>query len=147
MSEIINLINLVVELAKKFENCGEDFKRRAEEFPTLMTQVGLAPALTFFLSKSDVEKVASLYNNISGQIDCKDTDGYSSYTAALIYLINKVENLCEIKEGDKNLIINSIIDCVKKVSQREETGMLPKKLIPYVVELKKVVNIIIPEQS
>jgi len=129
----MDYIDFVIEygkkLEKKREECGkiDAFIRRAEDFPSLVVQEGLVPAMTFYYSKA--EKEVNIEN-----ADCEELanegKGYSVYLSLLIDVLRSFANLkCTLP-----------LDCIREVRQNEI--IITRKILPILVEVKKVSNIV-----
>ncbi len=127
-------IDYVIEYGKKLEEkkekCGniDAFVRRAEEFPSLVVQEGLVPSMTFYYSKAE-SKVDSL-----DAVDCDEIKnegkGYSVY---LFFLTDVLKKFC-------NINCNDSLECIREVRKNEL--IVTRKILPTLVEMKKVANII-----
>ena len=158
MSEIFNtvfyVVNTVREKAsscKNSKNILDDFERRAEDAPTLLSQ-GLTQALTFYLYKVEgLTALANVYDwlfeNKGNDADiCKSLDnsqGYLLYTSVLFYLLQKLNVECKIEEFRKNA--ESLKNCLTNISVNE--AKVYRKLINYVIELKKISKIMLGEEK
>ena len=129
----MDYIDFVIEYGKKFEKKREEcekidaFIRRAEDFPSLVVQEGLVPAMTFYYSKA--EKEVNIEN-----ADCEELanegKGYSVYLSLLI----------DVLRSFANLKCTSPLDCIREVRQNEI--IITRKILPILVEVKKVSNIV-----
>jgi len=129
----MDYIDFVIEYGKKLEKkkreCGkiDAFIRRAEDFPSLVVQQGLAPAMTFYYSKAgNAVKVENA--------DCKElTDEGKGYSVYLGFLIDVLKNFANLK-------CTSPLDSIREVRQNEI--VITRKILPILVEMKKVSNIV-----
>ncbi|MFP3234260.1 MAG: type III-B CRISPR module-associated protein Cmr5 [Sulfolobaceae archaeon] len=129
----MDYIDFVIEYGKKLEKKREEcekidaFIRRAEDFPSLVVQEGLVPAMTFYYSKAGKEV------NIE-KADCEELanegKGYSVYLSLLI----------DVLRSFANLKCTSPLDCIREVRQNEI--IITRKILPILVEVKKVSNIV-----
>lgn len=129
-------IDYVIEYGKKLERKKAEctnidaFVRRAEDFPSLVMQEGLVPAMTFYYAKAE-GKVRSLE-----YVECEEISnegkGYSLYLMFLVDALNKFGN---IKCND-----NNPLECIKEVRKNEI--MITKKILPILVEIKKISKIV-----
>jgi len=129
----MDYIDFVIEYGKKLEKKREEcekidaFIRRAEDFPSLVVQEGLVPAMTFYYSKAGKEI------NIE-KADCEELanegKGYSVYLSLLI----------DVLRSFANLKCTSPLDCIREVRQNEI--IITRKILPILVEVKKVSNIV-----
>jgi len=129
----VDYIDFVIEYGKKLEKKKEECKtidafiRRAEDFPSLVVQEGLVPAMTFYYSKA--EEVTSVEN-----ADCDElTNEGKGYSVYLSFLIDVLKSLANLK-------CTSPLDCIKEV--RQEEIVITRKILPILVEMKKVSNIV-----
>jgi CRISPR type III-B/RAMP module-associated protein Cmr5 len=129
----MDYIDFVIEYGKKLEKKKTEcqkidaFIRRAEDFPSLVVQEGLVPAMTFYYSKA--EKVTNVEN-----ADCKElTDEGKGYSVYLSFLTDVLKNFA-------NLNCTSPLDCIKEVRQKEIE--ITRKILPILVEMKKVSKIV-----
>ncbi len=118
--------------------------RRLKEFPQLMLQAGLTPALTFYLSKLDHDKKRKAYKAtlnalFGGSTDdlCKNLSGEGGgYPQALALLLAYASlhagcNLDSIREVNANLV-----ECIRRIEQK---GIILEGLMEaYATELKKL---------
>lgn len=152
MSEIFTTVfEIVGKVRKGTESCAkklEGFETRAEDAPTLLSQ-GLTQAVTFYLYKvENLENLRRVYCSLfDSEEGCKnvekgnvcsslDDEGYLLYTSTLFYLLRELKVDCEITELQNNLNM-----CIKEISENE--AKIYRKLINYVIELKKVSKILI----
>jgi len=164
MSEIfVTVFDIIEKIRKKVEECDkklegskavkeskeelsskllEGFERRAEDAPTLLSQ-GLTQALTFYLYKVENLNLLKdvyqwLFEGSEGQVEnpCKhlDNEGYLLYTSVLFHLLEKLNVNCKVVE---------LPNCIKEVSTKEAS--IYRKLINYVIELKKISKIMISQ--
>ena len=129
----MDYINFVIEYGKKLEKKKTECKsidafiRRAEEFPSLLVQEGLVPAMTFYYSKAegvvDLEKAECEELSNEGK-------GYSAYLGFLIDVLGK---FCNVNCKDA-------LDCIRSVREREL--VITRKVLPVLVEMKKVADIV-----
>ncbi|MFP3233637.1 MAG: type III-B CRISPR module-associated protein Cmr5 [Sulfolobaceae archaeon] len=129
----MDYIDFVIEYGKKLEKKREECKnidafiRRAEDFPSLVVQEGLVPAMTFYYSKA--EKVINIEN-----ADCEElTNEGKGYSVYLSFLIDVLRNFTNLK-------CTSQLDCIREVRQGEI--VVTRKILPILVEMKKVSNIV-----
>jgi CRISPR type III-B/RAMP module-associated protein Cmr5 len=159
-----------IKLGKKLvslkEECKQDidgYVRRAVDFPSLMLSSGLVSALTFYLSKSDVDEVKKYYQYWSGGDKvhkelCNDvgkgsSKGYSAYTASLLYVLKNsgveacgmLENSREKKDtkeeenntkNAKDSLENAILMCLEAVEKDEIK--VEKRVVDTLVRLKEI---------
>lgn len=130
----MDYIDFVIEYGKKLEKKKEECKsldafiRRAEDFPSLVAQEGLVPAMTFYYSK--MEKEVSSIENVECEELINEGKGYSVYLSFLIDVLREFANLkC-----------TTPLDCIKEVRQNEI--VITRKILPILVEMKKVSNIV-----
>ncbi|BFI75769.1 type III-B CRISPR module-associated protein Cmr5 [Sulfurisphaera ohwakuensis] len=130
----MDYIDYVIEYGKKLENikskCNsiDAFVRRAEEFPSLVAQEGLVPALTFYYSKA--EGKASSLDSASCEEFRNEGKGYSVYLMFIIDVLSKFNNIkC-----------NDSLDCIRETRKNEL--IITRKLLPILIEMKKVANIV-----
>lgn len=130
----MDYIDFVIEYGKKLEKKKEECKsldafiRRAEDFPSLAAQEGLVPAMTFYYSK--MEGGVSSIENVECEELINEGKGYSVYLSFLIDVLRKFANLkC-----------TTPLDCIKEVRQNEI--VITRKILPILVEMKKVSNIV-----
>jgi len=128
----MDYIDFVIEYGKKLEKKREECKnidafiRRAEDFPSLVVQEGLVPAMTFYYSKA--EKEINIEN-----ADCEElTNEGKGYSVYLSFLIDVLRNFTNLK-------CTSQLDCIREVRQGEI--VVTRKILPILVEMKKVSNI------
>ncbi|MFP3165426.1 MAG: type III-B CRISPR module-associated protein Cmr5 [Acidianus sp.] len=129
----MDYIDFVIEYGKKLEKKREECKnidafiRRAEDFPSLVVQEGLVPAMTFYYSKA--EKVINIEN-----ADCEElTNEGKGYSVYLSFIIDVLRNFTNLK-------CTSQLDCIREVRQGEI--VVTRKILPILVEMKKVSNIV-----
>jgi CRISPR type III-B/RAMP module-associated protein Cmr5 len=129
----MDYIDFVIEYGKKLEKKKREcrkidaFIRRAEDFPSLIVQEGLVPAMTFYYSKA--KKVAKVEN-----ADCDElTNEGKGYSVYLSFLIDVLKNFASLECA-------SPLDCIKEVRQNEI--VITRKILPILVEMKKVSNIV-----
>ncbi|MFP3203167.1 MAG: type III-B CRISPR module-associated protein Cmr5 [Sulfolobus sp.] len=129
----MDYIDFVIEYGKKLEKKREECKnidafiRRAEDFPSLVVQEGLVPAMTFYYSKA--EKEINIEN-----ADCEElTNEGKGYSVYLSFLIDVLRNFTNLK-------CTSQLDCIREVRQGEV--VVTRKILPILVEMKKVSNIV-----
>ncbi|AGJ62068.1 type III-B CRISPR module-associated protein Cmr5 [Saccharolobus islandicus] len=130
----MDYIDFVIEYGKKLEKKKEECKsldafiRRAEDFPSLVAQEGLVPAMTFYYSK--MEGGVSSIENVECEELINEGKGYSVYLSFLIDVLREFANLkC-----------TTPLDCIKEVRQNEI--VITRKILPILVEMKKVSNIV-----
>lgn len=130
----MDYVDYVIEYGKKLEkkraDCGniDAFIRRAEDFPSLVMQEGLVPAMTFYYSKAGKEQVTV------ENADCKElTEEGKGYKVYLSFIIDVLGKFAEVKCG-------SPLDCIREVRQKEV--VITRKILPVLVEMKKVANIV-----
>ena len=168
MSEIFNTVFDVIDtVGEKVKECVntnridkekendilQGFERRAEDSPTLLSQ-GLTQALTFYLYK--VEKLREftdiyswLFKNKKPNTDVcgiLDKEGYLLYTSVLFYLLEKLEIpevKCKVEDFSKDS--QSLAVCLSNISENE--AKVYRRLINYVIELKKISKIMIGEAT
>ena len=142
--DVINTVRVRVSSCKNSENILQGFERRAEDAPTLLSQ-GLTQALTFYLYKVEelskfVDVYGWLFKNKKPNTDvCKnlaDDEGYLLYTSVLFYLFEKLGVECKVED---------LKICLSNISERE--AKVYRKLINYVIELKKVSKIMLSEKE
>ena len=146
--EVINTVREKVSSCKNSENILQGFGRRAEGAPTLLSQ-GLTQALTFYLYKVEelnkfVDVYGWLFKNRKPNIDvCKnladDDEGYLLYTSVLFYLFEKLGVECKVED------VHGLKTCLTNISGREAN--IYRKLINYVIELKKISKIMLSEEE
>jgi len=129
----MDYIDFVIEYGKKLEKKREECKnidafiRRAEDFPSLVVQEGLVPAMTFYYSKA--EKEINIEN-----ADCEElTNEGKGYSVYLSFLIDVLRNFTNLK-------CTSQLDCIREVRQGEI--VVTRKILPILVGMKKVSNIV-----
>jgi len=129
----MDYIDFVIEYGKKLEKKKEKceridaFMRRAEDFPSLVVQEGLVPAMTFYYSKA--EKVTNVEN-----ASCKElTEEGRGYSVYLSFLIDVLKNFANLK-------CTSPLDSIREV--RQDEIVITRKILPILVEMKKVSNIV-----
>lgn len=166
-----------IELGKKLvslkEECKQDidgYVRRAVDFPSLMLSSGLVSALTFYLSKSNVDEVKKYYRYWSGGDGahkelCNDVGkgssrGYSAYTASLLYVLkNSGVEACgmledsrekkDTKEEENNTknakdsLEKVILMCLEAVEKDEIK--VEKRVVDTLVRLKEISEMLSPE--
>ena len=170
MSEIFNtvfdVIDTVREKAKEcanlidkekmMKNILEDFERRAEDAPTLLSQ-GLPQALTFYLYKVEsLTVLKNVYDLLFNDVNQKpstdvcnalvNSQGYLLYTSVLFYLLEKLEIpevKCKVEDFSKDS--QSLAVCLSNISENE--AKVYRRLINYVIELKKISKIMIGEAT
>jgi len=154
-----------IKLGKKLvslkEECKQDvegYVRRAVDFPSLMLSSGLVSALTFYLSKSNVNEVKEYYQywskddkahkELCNDVGKGSSRGYSAYTASLLYVLKNsgveacgmLEDSSEKKEKDtkeaKNSLENVILMCLEAVEKDEIK--VEKRVVDTLVRLKEI---------
>lgn len=152
------------ECARKLGKGGEEkteldetvLSRRLEDFPTLMLQVGLIPAITFYISKIDDQKKVKAYEvtlNVirnpeeKPSVDiCHDLSGagggYPHATALLLAYAGEISGCSDTSYATTG---PDLVECLKKI---EEQGMRIEKLtLNYVYELKKLAKALYHEKE
>jgi len=129
----MDYIDFVIEYGKKLEKKKEKcekidaFIRRAEDFPSLVVQEGLVPAMTFYYSKAG--NAVNVENADCDELT-NEGKGYSVYLGFLI----------DVLKSFANLKCTSPLDCIKEV--RQDEIVITRKILPILVEMKKVSNIV-----
>jgi len=106
----MDYIDFVIEYGKKLEKKKEKcekidaFIRRAEDFPSLVVQEGLVPAMTFYYSKAG--NAVNVENADCDELT-NEGKGYSVYLGFLI----------DVLKSFANLKCTSPLDCIKEVRQ------------------------------
>ncbi len=133
--------------------------RRLKEFPQLLLQTGLTPALTFFLSKLDENKKRTAYtvtlqavlsdgsvsvgdrekNSFCGTIS-GEGGGYPHALALIMaYLAERLEEAGVSDAREKvESITSSFIEALEKI--REQGAVLERLVLAYATELKKLAS-------
>jgi len=166
MSEIFNTaFDVINEVRGKVNNCVnsnkisqkegnnilQGFERRAEDTPTLLSQ-GLTQALTFYLYKvGDLKTFTSVYtwlfnNNGTDVCDKLDKEGYLLYTSVLFRILEKLKIpgvKCNIEDFSKDP--QNLKTCLSNISENE--AKVYRRLINYIIELKKISKIMIGETT
>ena len=128
-------IKFVVGYGKRLEEVKsrcrsiDAFVRRAKDFPSLVAQEGLVPAMTFYYSKAEGRALG-----LEAVKDCEEFTsegrGYSVYLGFLIEVLKRYGNLkCERP-----------LDCILEVRGNEVA--LTRLIMPVLVEMKKVAEIV-----
>ncbi|MGC9113173.1 type III-B CRISPR module-associated protein Cmr5 [Acidilobus sp.] len=175
-------VDIAIDVAKKLEDLKkickpkdakasgiEGYVRRAEDFPALMLQAGLVSALTFFLSKADLDKVNQYFNywktgylpaplsSSSGETSpqsesgrksfhpCDDLGegagkGYSAYTASLFYVLT-MANDCKIS----SIVVSDVLKCLDALESRELK--VERKITPILLRIKELSVMLSPESE
>ncbi|QIW22853.1 type III-B CRISPR module-associated protein Cmr5 [Sulfolobus sp. S-194] len=130
----MDYIDYVIEYGKKLESkklqCKniDAFVRRAEDFPSLVAQEGLVPAMTFYYAKAE-GKVNNLESAECDEVE-NEGKGYSVYLMFLTDVLNKFGNIkC-----------NNSLECIKEVRKNEL--IITRKILPILIEMKKVAKMI-----
>gem|GEM_PF-3214301 len=125
--------------------------RRAQEFPTLAAQLGLAPALTFYMSKAAEGKVSERFARVNtsykylsegspvdvcDELSTEEGSGYAFYLAVLILLAGRVLGV-EVARGPGAVSVDGLLDLVKRF--RSELWY-QRALMPYLIEVKRVLE-------
>lgn len=136
MEDSVSLaLSIGEELLELKEKCGsiEGFVRRARDFPSLVLGSGLVPSLTFYLSKVDDYTIFSSKETICN--DIKD-EGYGTLLYFVLKRVSEITGLNICLSSDKK----NVLECLKKV--RENELKLQAQLMPFLIELKKVSEVV-----
>jgi CRISPR type III-B/RAMP module-associated protein Cmr5 len=134
------------------DSSADGVTRRLREFPQLMLQVGLVPALTFLLSKvnekDDKEAYSETVKTVLGEEAessklCKKASGEGqgyAHSLAMLMVFAAKHSGCsvdEIREVDGRMV-----ECLEKI---EDKGVVVEKLVLlYANELKKLMTALYP---
>jgi len=125
--------------------------RRAQEFPALAAQLGLAPALAFYMSKAAegeaperFARVRASYEYLSkgspvdfcGELSTEEGSGYAFYLAVLILLAERALG-AEVARGPEAVSVDGLLDLVRRF--RSELWY-QRALMPYLIEVKRVLE-------
>ena len=146
-------LELTSRLDEALKQCNKEKKaipRRANDIASLLTQLGLTPTITFYLSKSsNKERIYSnLIEYLLGRTDsvgsfiCEDVsnegDGYSILLALIIASLTK---LGHIKESEVPTNYRKLIDYLKQVRRDYKVEyLIERSLSQIVIEFKKLLN-------
>ena len=134
------------------ETKAEGLVRRLKEFPSLVLQSGLIPALTFYLSKIDEKKKQEAYSLtvkvvLNLPIDgnrravCRGMRGEGEgYPQAIGLLISYIGLQADCKPEELDEIGAKLVECIKKIKAK---GVSLERLAEaYATELKKLATAI-----
>jgi CRISPR type III-B/RAMP module-associated protein Cmr5 len=130
-------IQFAIDYGKKLDNrlknennCQkiDAFKNRAKDFPSLVVQEGLVPALTFYYAKAEGK-----IDDIS-KISCDELSnegrGYSAYMG---FLMDALRNFASLK-------CENALSCIEEVRKNEL--IITNKILPVLIEMKKISSIV-----
>ncbi|MFP3045426.1 MAG: type III-B CRISPR module-associated protein Cmr5 [Thermocladium sp.] len=172
----MGFLDLAIEIAKKLNSlkneCGdgessiEGYARRAVDFPSLMLQGGLASAMSFYLSKSDITKVFHYFNywqkgekpkmenksdkkgsnryDLCDDMGKESSKGYSAFMGSLLYILaNSGKQECNLENEEK--VGSSILECLTSLEQEEVR--IEKKITPILIKLKELSEMLSPRKE
>ncbi len=154
MVKVYDLINEVKRACKKKEeNLGEGIKRRAKDLPSLISTVGLVPALTFYMSKASENNYKRVLMYLNGKLpsdkELCDKDGLASeigggegagYSSLLALTLAALVRLGIISGGVEQVeSFNKVAKNLKSLHERSHEEMAAESLIlDYLIEVKKL---------
>lgn len=148
--DFVDIVNeLYNGLGKEF---GKSFRSRAREIPSFIYEVGFLSAVSFVYSKAETQR----YNLIIKYVEEKKrkSPDYSIYKdinsteggyAAYLYLL-----LLETSRilPNMNLNLSDPLSCIKALSGHGDLLMvLPSLLMPYLLEIKRLAEAILPKEE
>jgi hypothetical protein len=133
------------------------FTTRMKNFPSLMMEAGVIPAVTFYLSKVSLpqDRLVQLYRYFNGEedsvpapSDCKDallgeasgkeSAGYSLAIAAILSAMHKLVDDVDFNEND---FFQSVVNVLRKLLEdTTKRYALEYMLNEYAIEMKKLVE-------
>jgi CRISPR type III-B/RAMP module-associated protein Cmr5 len=156
------------------DRVGEAFRRRAKDFPSLMAEAGLAPALTFYLSKSnpsklpaalrlascrglDTQQLDAIAKGLGEELGRGEGEGYTLMAALVLDALDKLAGLGLVErgddgcpgEGDGYQILKRVAERLLEIRSGEggEEVRAAALIEPYLVELKKLADAFFGERG
>ena len=141
------------------EKVAQGLRSRAREAPSLLLQAGLASLMTHLLSKSKEEEVREALQLLSdksseqeegsaslGDLEPGEGKGYSTMLALIIDALRELDPTSRFKGLAEKYSTRSTLLAVKDLLDNpKEEARLSRVLVPYLVELKKLVEAIVGE--
>ncbi len=124
---------------------GDAIARRLGEFPQLMLQAGLVPAITFYLSKIDNNEKARIYADSmkailegkASRIICDRATGEGGgYPQALAILLAYLGKVAGCDDNRLKTIDPGLVECIKNIESRG--ALIEAQALIYANEVKKL---------
>jgi len=130
--------------------------KRLEDFSSLVPQVGLIPAITFFLSKIDEEGKVNAYEATLKAIRepdkqpdkaiCNDLSGAGGgYPHALALLLAYIAERAGCSDASYETIQPDLVNCLEKIES--QSTLIEKFTLSYAYELKKLAKALYREKE
>ncbi len=160
----LNHISLVDQLLTEFKSkCNKNelnlggFTTRMKNFPSLMMEAGVIPAITFYLSKVSLpqDRLVQLYKYFNGEVDsvpiprdCNDSllneaSGKESagYSLAIAVILSAMHKLIDGIDFDEKDFLQSAVNVLRKLlGDTSKRYALEYMLNEYAIEMKKLVE-------
>ena len=132
---------------------GDAIARRLQEFPQLALQVGLVPALTFYLSKIDNQEKINAYNASINAIMSKSSNKYicekasgegGGYPQALAIILAYAGIIAGCSNDQLVNIGQKLVECIDGIQKKGVT--VEALTITYSDEIKKIARALYHEE-
>jgi len=127
---------------------GKSFRSRSREIPSFLYEVGSIPALSFIYAKTeDADKgIYKLFLNYTkkraiegmGKLNSKE-GGYAAYLYLLLLETSRLV-------PDRKIDPESPLSCINSLIGSEVLAILPSLLMPYLLEIKRLAEALLPSE-
>ena len=135
VTEALEDFNAVYENVKNLEKVRKSFRTRARSFPTLLTQMGLVPSLSFLAAKAGKNNIEQILEDPK-TVENSDKFGYAFYFTIVMKRIGKIIGNDVLKS-----FVSKPIETMMEINRY--SIYLEKKLIPYLLEIKMLAEALI----